>query len=216
MVVHKELRCPSCGALSTIDHSACPACGGRLTHERDAVDVDNILTDVSQLMDDMGRSPAGKTPQDAGKHPAAGAPPASVPAGPAVKTDGGAAKESYQCLICGAAIPADAEHCRICGTIFVDESQVQSFRGIPVTKICRSSEIDPEENELGQARRAETVRIEPPVPARGGKPQRPAAGEVPVVEPGPATRSVRSDELPPVEFEGPKRTLVKKKIIRKK
>jgi RNA polymerase subunit RPABC4/transcription elongation factor Spt4 len=217
MVVHKELRCPSCGALSTIDHSSCPTCGGRLAPDRDAVDVDDILTDVSRLMDELAAEPSGEPSGRGGTHPAAaGPPPPLVLAGPSVKKDGVVAKESYQCLICGATIPADAGHCRICGTIFVDESEVHSFRGIPVTKISRSSEIDPEENELGQARRAETVRIEPPVPARGGRPQRPVVASAPVAEAVPGGRPARADELPDMEFEGARRPLVKKKIIRKK
>jgi RNA polymerase subunit RPABC4/transcription elongation factor Spt4 len=210
MPVHRELRCPACGALSTIDHSSCPACGGKLVPDRDAVDVDDILTDVSRLMDELAAGPPQKPKQKAGlAH-------SRVPAGPAVKKDGGAAKESYQCLICGSTIHADAGHCKVCGTIFVDESQATSFRGIPVTKISRSSEIDPEENELGQDRRTETVRIEPPVPARSGRPQRPAAAAMPVADFAPAGRQARSDELPPVEVDGARRPLVKKKIIRKK
>jgi len=217
MPVHRELRCPACGALSTIDHSSCPACGANLVPDRDAVDVDDILTDVSRLMDELAMGPPQKPARKGLTAPAAaGPPPSDVPAGPAVKKDGGATKESYQCLICGSTIPADAGHCRVCGTIFVDESQAPSFRGIPVTKIGRSSEIDPEENELGQDRRTETVRIEPPVPARGGRPQRPVAQGMPVADYAPAGRPTRSDELPPGEFDGARRPLVKKKIIRKK
>jgi ribosomal protein L40E len=217
MVVHKELRCPSCGALSTIDHSSCPACGGRLAPDRDAVDVDDILSDVSRLMDELSAEPAREPSGRGTKHPAAEGPqPPPVLAGPAVKKDGAVAKESYQCLICGATIPADAGHCRVCGTIFVDEAQAQSFRGIPVTKIGRFSEIDPGENELGQDRRAETVRIEPPVPARGGRPQRPVAAGAAVAEAVPSGRPPRADELPEMEFDGIRRPLVKKKIIKRK
>ena len=217
MPVHRELRCPSCGALSTIDHSSCPSCGGLLAPERDAVDVDDILTDVSKLMDELAEEPPRKPAGKDGSAPAAAGPsPGHVPAGPAVKKDAGAAKETYQCLICGATIPADAGHCRVCGTIFVDESQARDFRGIPVRKISRFGEIDPEENELGQARRAEHVRPEPPVPARGGRPQRPTAQGIPVADSAPAGRPARSDELPPVESDGSRRPLVKKKIIRRK
>jgi hypothetical protein len=217
MSVHKELRCPSCGALGATDQSSCQACGALLVPERDAVEVEDVLADVSRLMDELD---AGSSPQHTGKggkRPAATvAPPAPVLAAPSSKKEGTAAKETYQCLICGSTILADAQHCRICGTIFVDESQAKDFHGIPVTKITRSSEIDPEENELRQARRAETLRIAPPVAARGGMHLRPAAAGTPAAESAPAVRPVRVDELPEMESEGTRRPVVKKKIIKRK
>ncbi len=217
MAVHKELRCPSCGALSTMEHSACPACGARLAPERDAVDVDDILADVSELMDELD---AGSSPEPPGmgqrRSSATVAPPAPALAAPAVKKGAEGAKEVYQCLICGSSIPADAQHCRVCGTIFVDESQAPDFRGIPVTRISRSSEIDPGDHELGQARRAETVRTAPVVPAKGGPPQRPAMGGTPPAQPAIPGRPGTVDELPGMEVEGARRPVVKKKIIKRK
>lgn len=262
-----------------MDHSRCPACKGPLIPEKDAMDVDDILTDISQLISDLG-----KEDKDAGAPGTTNAPPttkaahatvasrsasrrneearaginramdahrtegvqehlelglpddsteldreaaATVPApgkksGPEADGEGtkpvtgdGDGEEAYQCLICGSTIPPEAEHCTVCGTIFVDEAEAHSFRGLPVKRLCQNSEIDADDSDLRQTRRAEEIKVEPPLPATGSHPQRLTYNDMPVVEYGPAGPAARADELPPSEFDGPKRSGIKKKIVKK-
>lgn len=262
-----------------MDHARCPACKGPLAPEKDALDVDDILTDISQLISDLGKddkddgtprtasgpvtvkpAPAAvasrsanrrneearaginramdarrtegaeETPllglpddsleldrEAAGAIPTPAKRPGKDPEGVAVKpaTDDGAGEEAYQCLICGATIPSEAEHCTVCGTIFVDESEARSFHGLPVKKLCQISEIDADDSDLRQTRRTEEIKVEPPLPATGSHPQRLTFNDMPVVEYGPAGRPARADELPASEFDGPKRSGIKKKIVKK-
>jgi len=217
MAVHKQLRCPSCGALSTIEHASCPACGTSLAPQRDSVDMDDVLADVSDLMEELNAKTAPGSPEIGEKRSAATvAPPAPSLAAPAPKKEMAGSKEVYQCLICGSTIPPDARHCRVCGTIFVDESLAHDFRGIPVTKIGRSSEIDPGDHELGQTRRPETVKMAPVAIAKAGAPQRPIAARAPEGQAPDSDQPRRVDELPGMEVEGAKRPVVKKKIIKRK
>jgi hypothetical protein len=213
------------------------------------MDVDDILTGISEIIADMGQQAGKDRPRGAVAHPAArGAsdrqdPQDAVeldipdePVGPAPRSPaaapgkgsggaegrkGGEAKadtavESYQCLICGSTIPAEAEHCRICGTIFVDEKEAGSYKGIPVARICQSSEIDPEDNDLRQMHRTEEIKVASPLPAQGMRPQRLTAEEMPSVEYGQKGGHGHADEIAAAEFDTSKRSLIKKKVIKKK
>jgi hypothetical protein len=188
-----------------------------LAPERDAVDIDDVLAGVSSLIDELngGGSPG---PPDIGRRRSTStvASPAPALAAPPARRETAPAKEAYQCLICGSTIPADARHCRVCGTIFLDESQASSFRGVPVTRIGRSSEIEPGDHELGQAHRTETVRMDPVQMARGAVPHRSPAAAAPCGAPPTPGQPRTADELPNMEVEGARRPVVKKKIIKKK
>lgn len=108
-------------------------------------------------------------------------------------------KETYQCLICGSTVPALADRCPICGTIFVNETEAKNFTGIPVARIPKQGELEAAEMGNREVPTAhEVLNIELPLP-------RPLS----------ARAVMEADVLPVLEPGEHSRVIIKKKVLKK-
>jgi len=185
----------------------CPSCSTALEPEKHSMNVEDILADIGDLMTELGTDGTkaeGAAPAKAEK-PAA--PPRPGTAADNLPKPRGSGEEevveTYQCLVCGARIPADAGKCNICGTIFMSESMAKTFKGIPVSRINNPDEIEPDEVDIGQShvRRSEEIPVELPLPKSG------------------TLQELRQPEVMPqpvIDNNISKKTVVKKTILKKK
>ncbi len=141
MRVHRELRCPSCGGLSRLGTRACAACGQPLESERDAVEVESILSDIEELMELIGESGAAPRADEA----AGRAEPPEAPEGGFQRA--ARVEEFYRCAICGARVAEGDATCRICGTAL----DADHGRGLSIQRVGPPmGEIAPGDVELAQ------------------------------------------------------------------
>gem|GEM_PF-1596187 len=109
-------------------------------------------------------------------------------------------KETYMCLICGSIVPALADRCPICGTIFVSETEARTFAGIPVARVARRGAPEPPGAALHEVPRVgEPVNLEQPNP-------RPLS----------ASALKEADVLPVLEAPDTRRVVVKKRVVRRR
>ena len=107
--------------------------------------------------------------------------------------------ETYQCLICGSTVPALADRCPVCGTIFVSETEAQNLTGIPVARVRKRGELEAGELETLQAPRAhEVLNL-----------------ELPLARPLSAHALKEADVLPVLEPTENRRPMIKKKVVKK-
>jgi hypothetical protein len=108
-------------------------------------------------------------------------------------------KDTYMCLICGSTVPALADKCPVCGTIFVDEKEARTFTGIPVARVPRKGEL-----ELGDDRVREVPRDDEVI-----------RSELPQPRPLSAHALKEADVLPAMEPVAGKKVVIKKKVVKK-
>jgi hypothetical protein len=108
-------------------------------------------------------------------------------------------KETYMCLICGTTVPALADKCPVCGTIFVSETEARTFSGIPVARVPRKGELQAAEAQTLEVPRAdEAVNLELSTP-------RPLS----------AHALKEADVLPVMEPPDHRKVVIKKKVVKK-
>jgi len=108
-------------------------------------------------------------------------------------------RESYQCLICGSTVPALADKCPTCGTIFLSETDAHDFKGVPVARVPRRGELEAALSTDREVPRAEeVVDLNRPLP-------RPLS----------ASALKEADVLPVPEPAGQKEGVVRKKVRKK-
>ncbi|MGQ9582756.1 MAG: hypothetical protein ACUVV6_04485 [Thermoplasmatota archaeon] len=187
MRIHRELRCPSCGELSRLGSRACAACGHPLESERDAVEVESILSDIEELMELIGEDAA-----------AAGGEAPVGPSGVPAALGGGPGRtarveELYRCAICGTRISAGDTTCRICGTAL----ETGPRQRLLITRVGPpTGEIEPGEVELAQ-------RLGPSEEVRVGE------------MPGPAQTHAQPPSPPRAGDLFAKRAVMKKRVVRR-
>jgi len=201
LVIDNGVRCPACGTTGPPGARTCPKCGsGALEGRGNSRPAD-------------GSGPGEKQPRPGQELSARPLVPVEydVPEAPAQKRimdleDGirvvrseMVEHETYQCLICGSTVASESDKCHVCGTIFVSEHEAHTFSGIPVTRVRPPSEDEPSGTEIRH------------VPLK--------ADEVKVELPSPRPLSVgqlkEADVLPVMEGTGPKRVVIKKKVVKR-
>lgn len=105
-------------------------------------------------------------------------------------------KETYQCLICGSTVPALADRCPVCGTIFVNETEAKNFSGIPVARIPKRGELEAAETGHREVPTAhEVLNLELPLPRPLSAHAVKEADVLPVLEPGEHGRVIIKKEV---------------------
>lgn len=201
MLSNNAVRCPSCGATNPPGRGHCAGCGAGLGDGREkGVLLERSLPEEMPRPGNIARSERADVPVEYETVPDPTGKKLLEP-DEEIKVDRAdmLEKETYQCLICGSIVPALADRCPICGTIFVSETEAHNFTGIPVARVPRRGELEAGEMETRQVPRAhEVLNLELPLP-------RPLS----------ARALKEADVLPVLEPAGDRKVIVKKKVVKK-
>ncbi len=201
MLPDNAVRCPSCGTKNPTGRGGCLRCGAPLFKDRtDRGLIESSLPEEMPLPCNIDRIERTSVPVEYETVEEPGRKKLLEP-DDEIKVDRAdmVEKETYQCLICGSTVPALADRCPVCGTIFVSETEADKFTGIPVARVPKRGELEAAEQHPGQVPAAhEILDLETPIP-------RPLS----------AHALKEADVLPVLEHGAGEKALVKKRIVKK-
>lgn len=201
MQAKNAVRCPSCGTENPFGRHDCGNCGARLFESgKGSPPIESDLPESVPRPRPVDRSERAFVPVEYEAAEVHGGKKLLEP-GDEIKVDRSdmVEKETYQCLICGSTVPALADKCPICGTIFVSEKEAHTFTGIPVARVPRRSELE----SCG----VETLQV--PVTEEA------LNLELPLPRPLSARALKEADILPVLEPVDGKKVVIKKKVVKK-
>ena len=191
-----EVRCPSCGTSSPPGRRNCASCGATLSSSAEVAASERALPEDMPRPRMANRSERASVPVEYERVERTGEKKLLEP-DDEIRVDRAdmVEKETYQCLICGSPVPALADKCPTCGTIFLSETEVHHFTGIPVARVPRRGELEAAQ-EVPRAE--EVVDLEQTLP-------RPLS----------ASALKESDVLPVPEPAGREKAAIKKRVLKK-
>lgn len=192
--------CPSCGRPVVSGRSSCAGCGAVLSGGERGDPPERALPEEVPSPRRLDRSERVFVPVEYERPETPGGK-KLLDAGDEVKVDRAdmVEKETYMCLICGTTVPALADKCPVCGTIFVSETEARTFSGIPVARVPRKGEL--------QAAEAQTLEV----------PRADEAVNLELTTPRPLSAHAlkEADVLPVMEPPDHRKVVIKKKVLKK-